>query len=76
MSLRVILWVIDISAIILSVLWFIKEPNYEPIITGILSLGGLVTLLFTNKKSTPKMIQKAGKNSEQYQSGGDMTINK
>ena len=74
---RIILWVIDIVAIILSVLWYIEERTYEPIITGMLSLGGLIALLTTKSKNSKNVMkQKAGKKSKQYQSGGDMTINK
>ncbi|MDB4534233.1 hypothetical protein N9242_05110 [Vicingaceae bacterium] len=73
---RIILWVIDILAIILSILWYFEERAYEPIITGILSLGGLVALLTTKSKNEKiVMKQKAGKKSRQFQSGGDMKIN-
>ena len=73
---RIILWVIDIVAIVLSVFWYLEEKTYEPIITGILSLGGLIALLISKpEKNKIVMKQKAGKKSKQYQSGGDMKIN-
>ena len=77
---RITLWIIDVIAIILSVLWYVEVKTYEPIITGLASLGGLIALLSTGRKSNGKhkkqiLKQKAGKKSKQYQSGGDMTIN-
>jgi hypothetical protein len=76
-NMRIILWIADLLGIVLSALWYIKEPGFEPIITGIATLGGLIALLITENKKPEKveMKQKAGKKSKQYQSGGDMTIN-
>lgn len=74
---KVVLWVIDISVIVLSVVWYLNEKSIEPIITGLMALGGLIMLVFSNKKSESNNTfkQKSGKKSTQYQAGGDITIN-
>jgi hypothetical protein len=74
---RQILLIINIGAFIASVAWLIFKPDYEPLISSLLTLGGLITFALVKpkeKKGKLVMKQKAGKNSQQYQSGGNMTI--
>jgi hypothetical protein len=76
---RKILLISNISAFISSVLWLIFKPDFEPLITTLLTLCGLIGFVFIKpKKSKEKIVmkQKAGKKSRQYQSAGDMTIKK
>lgn len=75
---RQILLIINIAAFIASIAWLIYKPDYEPLISCLLTLGGLISFLIIkpkDKKGKIVMRQKAGKNSTQYQSGGNMTIN-
>lgn len=74
---RIILWIIALISLVLSALWYINQPGYEPIIAVVTAVSGLIALLITEKKKPEKIVmkQKAGKKSKQYQSGGDMTIN-
>lgn len=76
---RKILLIINIAAFIASLAWLIYKPDYEPLISSLLTLGGLISFALIkpkDEKGNILMKQKAGKNSTQYQSGGDMTINR
>lgn len=75
---RQILLTINVAAFIASIAWLIFKPDYEPLISSLLTLGGLISFLIIkpkDKKGKIVMKQKAGKKSTQYQSGGNMTIN-
>jgi uncharacterized membrane-anchored protein YitT (DUF2179 family) len=74
---RKTLFIINMAAFVASIAWLIYKPDYEPLISSLLTLGGLISFIFTkpkNKKVKLIMSQKAGRNSKQYQSGGNMTI--
>lgn len=78
-NMRKTLLILNISAFIASVLWLIFNPDFEPLISTLLTLGGLIGfVLIKPKKSEGKVVmkQKGGKKSKQYQSAGDMTIKK
>lgn len=75
---RNILLIINIAAFIASLVWLILNPDYEPLISSLLTLGGVISFaLIKSKNKREKLVMKqtAGKKSNQYQSGGDMTIN-
>lgn len=75
---RHILLIINIAAFIASIAWLIYKPDYEPLISFLLTLGGLISFALIkpeDKKGKIVMSQKADKNSTQYQSGGNMKIN-
>ena len=74
---RWILWLVDIMALLLSLLWLLFEPGFEPLLSFILCIGGLITLLLTKSKKNSSVVmkQKAGDNSKQYQSNRDININ-
>lgn len=71
----------NIVFLVMAVIWAMQDDSMEPKIavgTFALTLLGLFFAIKNkeNSKSSPtKMSQKAGDNSKQYQSGGDMTIN-
>jgi|GEM_PF-2242107 len=77
---RKTLFIINIAAFVTSIAWLIYNPDYEPLISSLLTFGGVISFIFTipkNKKDKRVkliMSQKAGNNSKQYQSGGNMTI--
>lgn len=75
---RTILLILNICAFLASLIWLYKVRDLEPLISSILTLAGLIGFIMTkpkNKTDKTTLKQKAGKNSTQYQSGGDMTIN-
>lgn len=75
---RKILLILNVCAFIASLIWLCKNRDFEPLISSLLTLAGLIGFTVTKpKKEMGKigMKQKAGKKSRQYQSGGDMTIN-
>lgn len=75
---RKILLILNICAFIASLIWLYKIRDFEPLISSILTLAGLIGFAVTMpKKKSDKIVmkQKAGKKSRQYQSGGNMTIN-
>lgn len=75
---RKTLLILNISAFIASLVWLYFNRDFEPLISSIVTLAGLIGFVVIkpkNKAGNTVMRQKAGKNSTQYQSGGDMTIN-
>jgi len=75
---RKTLLILNICAYIASLIWLYKIRDFEPLISSILTLAGLIGFVVTKpnkEKDKIVMKQKAGKKSRQYQSGGDMTIN-
>jgi len=59
-----------------SAIWYYNVRDYEPLIALTTSIIALIGLPFVKTKDggNIKMKQKAGANSTQYQSGGDMNI--
>ena len=52
---KLIVFWISVIAILLSVLWLITQPSYEPAITALLGIGGLISTHWMNepKKTNP-----------------------
>lgn len=78
----IILFFVDLVAFIVSVVWCINTQEYASVVSVVgtfAALLGLIRHIFIKKQATGKQvvkkIQKAGKNSKQYMSDGDMTIN-
>lgn len=71
----------NIIFLVMAVIWTTQDNSMEPKIavgTFVLTLIGLFFSINNEEKTElppPKMTQKSGNNSKQYQSGGDMTIN-
>lgn len=83
---RVIL-ILDLLAFVASLIWAMMEPDYEPFIAVITTLGVLLAILFTKRKNSRDetnrasgkstiLSQNAGDNSTQYQAKGDISIKK
>lgn len=74
-TLHTLLLVCNILATIASVLWFMRDVDYEPFIVLILSIAGLSALYHTNptKKSVKQTI-KSGKDSTNMQAGKTINI--
>lgn len=53
--------------------WIIENKEWVFSGAGVFALSLLVALFFKNRNST-KQTQKSGKNSTNYQSGGDINI--
>lgn len=78
MKIKTVLIIINILAIIGTLIWLKVEQTWEPLVAVITGIGTLLALLFadTETKSPVTMKQKGGKNSTNYQAGGDININK
>lgn len=82
---RKIILILNVVAAIVSLIWFIAKPDYEPFIVCVSSVAVALGIWIynyktSNSKSLPEkprteFNQTAGKNSKQYQAGRDMTIN-
>lgn len=75
-----IIFILNLVAVLGFFFWYINEPGWEPAIGTIVALTTFVSQFFLNSEirritRVKKMNQKAGNNSNQYQSGGTMTIN-
>jgi len=70
--------VINIACLIGSLIWLIVDKSWEPLIAFLGFIGSFITLIYSNKNSKRdiNMKQKGGKKSNNYQSSGDITINK
>lgn len=76
---KLILLILNILALIASIIWLSLKPDWEPLVTTIGCIGGLIVQYFSSNNEIGqniKMNQKGGKNSKNYQSYGDITINK
>lgn len=75
------IFILNFIVIVGFLLWFINEPGWEPAIGLIAAIVGIISQLIFNgemKKvvtKIKKMSQKAGNQSAQYQSAGNMAIN-
>lgn len=80
MKLRIILIIIDLLALICTCIWLYQERSWSAGSSFFVALAGLVVIICTKTKENdaPQVImkQKGGENSKNYQSQGDMTINK
>jgi hypothetical protein len=74
---QITLLILNLAAIISAVIWLISKPDWEPLVTTIGLLIGLIVQLFSNNSGGgAKMKQKGGKRSTNYQAGGDITIHR
>lgn len=71
-----ILLIINIAAILASLIWLKTDTSWEPIVTILGLIGTLITqLVLANQEGkTVSMKQKGGKNSKNYQSNRDINI--
>lgn len=76
--LRIILLSLNIIALMASILWVVFNFDYEPVISTLLLIAGLISLIRTktSKKETEKLIQsqRGGNNSKNYQAGRDIKL--
>ncbi|MBL0739876.1 hypothetical protein [Chryseolinea lacunae] len=66
---------LNLIALAFSVLWLYNSRDWEPLITAIGLVGTLIAQFFTGKKTKSGMRQRGGRNSKNYQAGGDININ-
>ena len=52
------------------------EKSWEPLVTTLGLIGSLIALIYSKTSNSISMKQKGGKKSTNYQSGGDININK
>ncbi len=73
-----ILIILNIVGLLGSLVWLFRAPDWEPLVTSIGLIASLITLIYTDSDgpSSPNMKQKGGDNSRNYQSSGNITINK
>lgn len=71
-----ILLIINIAALIASLIWLKNDPSWEPLIASLGLIGALITQIFNKNKpnQNTSMTQKGGKNSKNYQSNRDINI--
>ncbi|UAB84339.1 hypothetical protein INR75_19645 [Zunongwangia sp. SCSIO 43204] len=76
-----IILLIQFIAIVAASIWWLSEGNIISILAVLTATGTFLATLFFTKKNKPKspgdkFSQRAGKNSKQYMSKGDMKIGK
>lgn len=79
MRTRTILIILNSTALFASLIWVITKPELEPFITCIGLIATLIAQLYTSKDDNVEKIimkQKGGKGSTNYQSKGNININK
>lgn len=77
MSQRTIGIIFNIAALLCTLIWLLLDSGWEPLATTIGLLGTLIRLLYSRKGDDDAIIimkQKGGKNSNNYQSKGDINI--
>jgi hypothetical protein len=79
MTIRNILLILNILALIGTLIWLKTDQSWEPLVGTITLVGTLIAQLFNNgndnNQNGTKYIQKGGKNSKNYQSNRDININ-
>lgn len=77
MNIKQILIILTIAALLGSLIWLMVDPSWEPLVTSLGLIAALIAEIYGGGSggSKNKMTQRGGKNSKNYQSGGDMTIN-
>lgn len=81
MTIKKILLVLNILALVGTLIWLKSDRGWEPLVATITLIATLISQLYgtgdsTNNGGKLKMSQKGGKNSQNYQSSGDININK
>lgn len=80
MSIKKILLILNILALIGTLIWLKEDKNWEPLVATITLIATLITQLYGSGDSSSNggktnLSQKGGKNSRNYQSKGDININ-
>lgn len=78
MTVNKILIVLNIAALLVSLIWLYNEQELEALIASITAFATLVALSYAGKSSDSDnltMKQKGGKGSTNYQSKGNININ-
>jgi hypothetical protein len=81
MTTKQIIIILTIAALIGALIWLMVDKTWEPLVTTIGLIAALIAEIYGDKGNgnnggNVKMTQKGGKNSTNYQSGGDMNINR
>lgn len=73
-----VLIILNIAGLLGSLIWLMFEKSWEPLVTCLGLISSLIVLInsTSNSDGNIDMKQKGGKNSKNYQSSGNMTINK
>ena len=72
-----IILILNVLALVAALIWLYTKPEWEPLVTSLGLMAGLITQLFTKGKkdsNTIIMKQRSGNNSKNYQSNGDINI--
>ena len=48
-NIKIILLIANVLALLISILWFIRDKGFEPVIVFVLLLSSIVTVIFENK---------------------------
>lgn len=72
-----VLLIINVAALIASLIWLKSESSWEPLIATLGLIGTLITQIFIKNQegNNISMNQSGGKNSKNYQSNRDININ-
>jgi hypothetical protein len=76
--LHIFIKILSSVALIVSLGWLYFEPNFEPLLTSVVSLSALVSSFMLGKKvkdDNEKQVQKVSDHSSGIQAGGNVTIN-
>lgn len=78
-TMKTFLMIINIVALICTGMWLATDRSWESLAAFLVLLSSFFILIKSGRKITDagkiKMRQRGGKNSKNYQSGGDMNIN-
>lgn len=76
MKIKTILILLNILAFLASVIWLYIDKTLEPLISTLTLAGTLLVLFFNTDDNNTKttMKQKGGKNSTNYQAGGNINL--
>ncbi|MDQ6469483.1 hypothetical protein RB619_02425 [Flavobacterium sp. LHD-80] len=77
MKIKITLLILNILAFLASIIWLYVERSLEPLISTLTLAGTLLVLFFNtddNNDTKIKMKQKGGKNSKNYQAGGNINL--
>ncbi len=71
------LLILNILMLVAALIWLMIDKSFEPLITSLGLTAGLITIVYnsSNKDSDVNMKQKGGKNSTNYQAGGNINLN-
>lgn len=76
-ELKLTLIILNIAGLIIMLIWLKENPGWEPISVILGQIGLLIIQIKNvNNDNKVKMNQKGGKNSNNYQSGRDINLNK